>query len=123
LSFIYNLIAHIAWFHLKIAALFSAKMKLFVTGRKETFEILERSISKNDAVIWMHAASLGEFEQGLPIIERLKSEFPKYQILVTFFSPSGYEVKKNTSAADVVTYLPMDTILNRKSEIGNFRQI
>jgi len=87
-------------------------MKLFVTGRKETFEILERSISKNDAVIWMHAASLGEFEQGLPIIERLKSEFPKYQILVTFFSPSGYEVKKNTSAADVVTYLPMDTILN-----------
>jgi len=112
LSFIYNLIAHIAWFHLKIAALFSAKMKLFVTGRKETFEILERSISKNDAVIWMHAASLGEFEQGLPIIERLKSEFPKYQILVTFFSPSGYEVKKNTSAADVVTYLPMDTILN-----------
>lgn len=112
MSLIYNLIAHLAWFHLKIAALFSAKMKLFVAGRKETFDILERSISKNDAVIWMHAASLGEFEQGLPIIERLKHEFPKHRILVTFFSPSGYEVKKNTTAADVVTYLPIDTVQN-----------
>ncbi|MEP3207884.1 MAG: glycosyltransferase N-terminal domain-containing protein [Maribacter sp.] len=114
MKFIYNLIAHIAWFHLKIAALFSSKMKLFVHGRKETFAILEKAISKNDAIIWMHAASLGEFEQGLPIIEKLKHEFPAYKILVTFFSPSGYEVKKNTSAADVVTYLPMDTRHNVK---------
>lgn len=89
-------------------------MKLFVNGRKETFAILEKAIVKNDAIIWMHAASLGEFEQGLPIIERLKHEFPAYKILVTFFSPSGYEVKKNTSAADVVTYLPMDTRQNVK---------
>lgn len=89
-------------------------MKLFVHGRKETFAILEKAISKNDAIIWMHAASLGEFEQGLPIIEKLKHEFPAYKILVTFFSPSGYEVKKNTSAADVVTYLPMDTRHNVK---------
>lgn len=114
LKFIYNLIAHIAWFHLKIAALFSSKMKLFVNGRKETFDILEKAISNSDSVIWMHAASLGEFEQGLPIIERLKKEYPSYKILVTFFSPSGYEVKKNTSAADVVTYLPMDTYQNVK---------
>ncbi len=89
-------------------------MKLFVNGRKETFAILEKAIAKNDAIIWMHAASLGEFEQGLPIIERLKHEYPAYKILVTFFSPSGYEVKKNTSAADVVTYLPMDTRQNVK---------
>jgi len=89
-------------------------MKLFVDGRRETFEILKRSISKNDSIIWMHAASLGEFEQGLPIIEKLKTEFPTYKILVTFFSPSGYEVKKNTPAANVVTYLPMDTNRNVK---------
>ena len=108
------MIAHIAWFHLKIVALFSSKMKLFVDGRKETFAKLEKSISKNDAVIWMHAASLGEYEQGLPIIEKLKKEFPNYKILVTFFSPSGYEIKKNSSVADVVTYLPIDTHQNAK---------
>lgn len=118
LSLIYNLIAHIAWFHLKIAALFSAKMKLFVNGRKETFAILEKAISKSDSIIWMHAASLGEFEQGLPIIEKLKLEYPSYKFLVTFFSPSGYEVKKNTSVADVVTYLPMDTNQNAKRFIN-----
>ncbi len=89
-------------------------MKLFVDGRKETFSILEKSISKEDEVIWMHAASLGEFEQGLPIIEKLSVEKPSHKILVTFFSPSGYEVKKNTSAADVVVYLPLDTKANVK---------
>lgn len=114
MNFIYNLIAHIAWFHLKIAALFSSKLRLFVAGRKDIFSILEKAISKTDTVIWMHAASLGEFEQGLPIIERLNIEFPTHKILVTFFSPSGYEVKKNTSAADVVTYLPIDTRQNVK---------
>ncbi len=93
-------------------------MKLFVNGRKDTFAILSKSISKEDQVIWMHAASLGEFEQGLPIIEKLKIDFPSYKILVTFFSPSGYEVKKNTSAADVVTYLPIDTLQNAKQFIA-----
>lgn len=93
-------------------------MKLFVNGRKDTFAVLNESISKDDPVIWMHAASLGEFEQGLPIIERLKQEFPTYKILVTFFSPSGYEVKKNTSAADIVTYLPIDTLKNAKQFIA-----
>ena len=71
--------------------------------------ILKNGISEADKVIWMHAASLGEFEQGLPVIEKLKAEYPSHKILVTFFSPSGYEVKKNTAAADVVTYLPMDS--------------
>ncbi len=89
-------------------------MKLFVDGRKETFSILEKSISKNNKVIWVHAASLGEFEQGLPIIEKLRIEKPSHKILITFFSPSGYEVKKNTSAADVVVYLPLDTRGNVK---------
>lgn len=114
MAFIYNIINHIAWFSLKIIALFNSKINLFVAGRKETFSILKNKISKNDNVIWVHAASLGEFEQGLPIIEKLKSTYPSYKILVTFFSPSGYEVKKNTSFADVVTYLPLDTKKNIK---------
>ncbi len=73
---------------------------------------LQKNISEGDSMIWIHTASLGEFEQGLPIIEQLKQNYPEYRILVTFFSPSGYEVKKNTAAADLVTYLPMDTKKN-----------
>ncbi len=109
---IYNLIVKISWSFLQILALFNAKIKLFVSGRKEAFERLTAGISEGDKVVWMHVASLGEFEQGLPIIERLRAEYPTHKILITFFSPSGYEVKKNSSAADVVIYLPMDTKKN-----------
>ncbi len=109
---IYNLIVKISWSFLKVLALFKSKIKLFISGRRETFERLATGISKDDKVVWMHVASLGEFEQGLPIIERLRTEYPSHKILVTFFSPSGYEVKKNTSAADLVVYLPMDTKKN-----------
>ncbi len=112
MDFIYNLIANLAWLPLQLAARFSSKIKLFVNGRKDTFSQLASAINKTDSVVWLHASSLGEYEQGLPIIERLRNEFPSYKILVTFFSPSGYEVKKNTSAADVVTYLPLDTKKN-----------
>lgn len=93
-------------------ALFHPKINLFVKGRKDVFSILEKSITKVDRVIWVHVASLGEFEQGLPVIERIKNSYPGHKLLVTFFSPSGYEVKKNTTAADIVTYLPIDTIAN-----------
>ena len=75
---------------------------------------LLQNISQDDQIIWVHTASLGEFEQGLPIIELLKKNYPAYRILVSFFSPSGYEVKKNTASADMVTYLPMDTPKNAK---------
>ena len=118
LNTIYNLIVHITWFLLKIVALFNPKIKLFVQGRKETFPILQKSITKDDKVIWVHVASLGEFEQGLPVIEKLKVEYPSFKILITFFSPSGYEVKKNTIAADVVVYLPLDTKGNAKRFIS-----
>lgn len=116
---IYNIFAHITWFHLKIVAFFHPKIKRFVEGRKETFSILNQKIKKEDNVIWVHVASLGEFEQGLPVIEKIKSEFPLYKILITFFSPSGYDVKKNTTVADAVTYLPIDTIGNAKRFISN----
>lgn len=110
--FLYNLIVHFAGFLLKITALFSPKMKLFVDGRKEVFPVLEQKIKPTDKTIWFHAASLGEYEQGLPVIEKIKEQFPKHKIVVTFFSPSGYEVRKNNTVADVTVYLPLDTKKN-----------
>ena len=93
-------------------ALFSPKIKLFVEGRKTVFQSLESKISSTDKTIWFHAASLGEFEQGLPVMEKIKKEFPNHKIVVTFFSPSGYEVRKNNSIADACVYLPLDTKSN-----------
>tara|TARA_R110002126_G_scaffold366_10_gene2509 strand:- start:2020 stop:3312 length:1293 start_codon:yes stop_codon:yes gene_type:complete len=109
---IYNFAVQLSALFLKLIALFHPKIKLFVDGRKEVMSYLKKNISEGDSIIWVHTASLGEFEQGLPIIEQLKKNYPEYRILVTFFSPSGYEVKKNTAAADLVTYLPMDTKKN-----------
>jgi 3-deoxy-D-manno-octulosonic-acid transferase len=109
---LYNLIVHFAGFLLKIMALFSPKMKLFVDGRKVVFPVLEQKIKATDKTIWFHAASLGEYEQGLPVIEKIKEQFPLYKIVVTFFSPSGYEVRKNNTVADVTVYLPLDTKKN-----------
>ena len=110
--FLYNLIIQIASFLLKIVAVFSPKIKLFVEGRKSVFEILESKINATDKTIWFHAASLGEYEQGLPVIERIKEKFPNHKIVLTFFSPSGYEVRKNNLVADVTVYLPLDTKKN-----------
>jgi 3-deoxy-D-manno-octulosonic-acid transferase len=96
----------------KFLAIFSPKIKLFVDGRKTVFQSLESKISSSDKSIWFHAASLGEFEQGLPVMEKIKKEFPNHKIVVTFFSPSGYEVRKNNSIADVCVYMPLDTKSN-----------
>lgn len=112
--FLYNIVVHIVIFVLAVVGLFNEKIKSFIHGRKKIFEYLNQHISKNDRVIWFHTASLGEFEQGLPVIEQCKEEYPYHKILVTFFSPSGYEVKKSTKAADLVCYLPMDTQSNMK---------
>ncbi|TYQ00039.1 3-deoxy-D-manno-octulosonic-acid transferase [Tenacibaculum adriaticum] len=116
MSFLYNIIISISYFILKIIALFNKKIKLFIDGRNETFKKLS-SIKKNDKVIWLHAASLGEFEQGRPIIEKLKVLYSNYKIVITFFSPSGYEVRKNYDLADIVCYLPFDTKSNVKKFI------
>ncbi|MFX0555523.1 3-deoxy-D-manno-octulosonic acid transferase [Maribacter sp. CXY002] len=106
---LYNFIVATAWQFLKIAALFNTKLALFTKGRKETVPLLTQNLTENDKVIWFHAASLGEYEQGLPIMEGVRKEYPSYKLVLTFFSPSGYEIKKNTAVADVVTYLPIDT--------------
>ena len=110
--FLYTIIVQIANFSLKIIAQFSPKIKLFVNGRKPVFEILKSKIKPTDKTIWFHAASLGEYEQGLPVIEKIKEKFPNHKIVVTFFSPSGYEVRKNNNVADVTVYLPLDTKKN-----------
>lgn len=110
--FIYNIIVQIADFLLKIIAVFHPKIKLFVEGRKSVFEILKNNISPSEQIIWFHAASLGEYEQGLPVIEKIKEKYPQHKILLSFFSPSGYEVRKNNTIADITIYLPLDTKKN-----------
>lgn len=118
---IYNLVIYIYLFGVKLAALFSEKPAKMVKGHREVFKLLRSHIDRNARYIWFHAASLGEFEQGRPLIERIRREHPEYKILQTFFSPSGYEVRKNYAGADVVCYLPFDTPRNvrRFVELAN----
>ena len=116
--FLYNIITLLAAQLLKLVAIFSPKMKLFVDGRKSVFQTLANKIQSSDKTIWFHAASLGEYEQGLPVIEAMKQRFPNHKIVVTFFSPSGYEVRKNNTVADVTVYLPLDTISNAQKFIS-----
>ena len=114
---IYNLTMYILELGIKLAALFSDKPAKMVKGHREVFDLLKSKIDRNAQYIWFHAASLGEFEQGRPLIERIRKEYPQYKILQTFFSPSGYEVRKNYDGADIVCYLPIDTPANAKKFI------
>ena len=95
-------------------ALFDGKARKWVNGRKDIFSRLRQAIPENQPLIWIHCASLGEFEQGRPIMERLKMDYPGYKLLLTFFSPSGFEVRKDYGGADWVFYLPMDSARNAK---------
>lgn len=100
-----------------LASIFHPKARKMIKGHKETFPILEKGIDKDASYIWFHAASLGEFEQGRPLIEKIKAERPEYKILLSFFSPSGYEVRKDYPQADIVCYLPFDTPANARKFI------
>jgi 3-deoxy-D-manno-octulosonic-acid transferase len=115
--FLYNLLVQIAGFGVKIVALFNPKIKRFVDGRRAVFNTLSSKINPKDKTIWFHAASLGEYEQGLPVIEKIKERFPNHKIVLTFFSPSGYEIRKNNIVADATVYLPLDTKSNAKQFI------
>ncbi len=117
MSLLYNLGILFYGFLIRVAALFNEKAKLFVAGRKNWKKKLGSAIDKNASYIWVHCASLGEFEQGRPVLEEIKKQFPKYKIVLTFFSPSGYEIRKNYKGADIVTYLPMDTKNNAQEFI------
>lgn len=112
--FLYQIIILFVAQLLKLVALLNPKIKLFVEGRKVVFQTLQESITPSEKTIWFHAASLGEYEQGLPIMEAVKKIYPSHKIILTFFSPSGFEVKKNNTVADVTVYLPLDTISNAK---------
>ncbi|SHI79607.1 3-deoxy-D-manno-octulosonic acid transferase [Aquimarina spongiae] len=114
---IYNIFVGIFNFILPVLGGFGSKLKLFVNGRRSVFKILKENISNNDEIIWFHCASLGEYEQGVPVMEALKTKFSDTKLLVTFFSPSGYEIKKNSKLADIIVYLPIDTKRNAKKFI------
>lgn len=114
MGIVYNFLISVFGGLLPVIGLFSNKLKLFANGRKATFSKLKSEISEEDQVIWFHCASLGEYEQGVPVMEELKKKYPEYKLLVTFFSPSGYEIKKNSTLADVILYLPIDTLANAK---------
>jgi 3-deoxy-D-manno-octulosonic-acid transferase len=109
---IYNLGIFVYRYLVFIASLFNEKIAKMWKGQKQGLEILKERLEPNEKYIWIHAASLGEFEQGRPLIEKLKQTHPEYKILLTFFSPSGYEVRKNYPLADIICYLPMDTPRN-----------
>ncbi|RRA92041.1 3-deoxy-D-manno-octulosonic acid transferase [Paenimyroides viscosum] len=114
MGFLYQLGINLAALLLPVSRFFSPKMKLFVDGRKQSFAVLENQIDKNQEYIWFHVASLGEYEQGLPVMEEIKAQYPEYKLLLTFFSPSGFEIRKNNKIADITIYLPLDTKQNVK---------
>ncbi|GAA4149095.1 glycosyltransferase N-terminal domain-containing protein [Chryseobacterium ginsenosidimutans] len=117
MAFLYNIFINLLIFGMKVFSLFDDKTKKGVEGRKESLQKVKSAFTKSDEIIWMHAASLGEYEQGLPVLEQLKDKFPTCKILVTFFSPSGYEnVIKKKNIADVICYLPFD----KKSYVKEF---
>lgn len=113
---LYNIAIRAYYFSIIIASLFNRKAKLWVEGRKNIFHKINAEIKSGEELVWFHCASLGEFEQGRPLIERFRSTYPDFKIVLTFFSPSGYEVKKNYSGVDYLFYLPLDTKVN----VGKF---
>lgn len=109
---IYNIVIYFVLWGIAIASLFNEKVRKMWHGEREAFKILKQKVDPNAKYIWFHAASLGEFEQGRPLMERIRKDYPQYKILLTFYSPSGYEVRKNYEGADIICYMPVDTRLN-----------
>lgn len=109
---IYNIVIYFVLWGIAIASLFNEKVRKMWRGEREAFKILKQKVDPNAKYIWFHAASLGEFEQGRPLMERIRKDNPQYKILLTFYSPSGYEVRKNYEGADIICYMPVDTRLN-----------
>ena len=109
---IYNVVIYFVLWGIAIASLFNEKVRKMWRGEREAFKILKQKVDPNAKYIWFHAASLGEFEQGRPLMERIRKDYPQYKILLTFYSPSGYEVRKNYEGADIICYMPVDTRLN-----------
>ncbi len=111
---LYNIVIVLYAFAIKIASLWIPKAKLWSDGRKKIFKRMAQTIAPEDRILWIHVSSLGEFEQGRPLIEKIREERPEYKILLTFFSPSGYELRKDYKGADYIFYLPLDTPRNAR---------
>ncbi len=109
---IYNIVIYFVLWGIAIASLFNEKVRKMWRGERNAFKILRQQVDPTAKYVWFHAASLGEFEQGRPLMERIRKEYPQYKILLTFYSPSGYEVRKNYEGADIICYMPVDTRLN-----------
>ena len=110
----YNLFIYLYLLGVAVCSLFNEKVRKMWRGEREAFRVLKEKVDPEAKYVWFHAASLGEFEQGRPLMEQLRRDHPEYKILLTFFSPSGYEVRKNYEGADIICYLPLDTISNAR---------
>ena len=117
----YNAIMYAMQLSIAVYSLFNEKVRRMRKGEREAFSVLREKTDPEAKYIWFHAASLGEFEQGRPLIEQIRKDYPEYKILLTFFSPSGYEVRKNYSGADIITYLPIDTVSNARRFLRTIR--
>ena len=120
---IYNLIIYVYLLGVAIYSRFNEKVRKMWRGERDAFRILKEKVDPDAKYVWFHAASLGEFEQGRPLMEQLRKDHPEYKILLTFFSPSGYEVRKNYEGADIITYLPLDTITNARRFLRTIRPV
>ena len=119
----YNIIIYLYALGVAILSLFNEKVRKMRQGEHDAIRILREKVDPQAKYVWFHAASLGEFEQGRPLMEQLRKEHPEYKILLTFFSPSGYEVRKNYEGADIITYLPLDTITNARRFLRTIRPV
>ncbi|MDU2328740.1 MAG: glycosyltransferase N-terminal domain-containing protein [Prevotella bivia] len=119
----YNIIMYLIQFGIVVGSYFNKKLRKMLNGEREAIKQIREKVDSDAQYIWFHAASLGEFEQGRPLIEKVHKEHPEYKILLTFFSPSGYEVRKNYTGADIITYLPIDTITNARAFLRAIRPI
>lgn len=119
----YNIIMYIIQLGVAIGSIFNDKLRKMWQGEREAVQTLRKKVDPDADYIWFHAASLGEFEQGRPLMEQIKKSYPQYKILLTFFSPSGYEVRKNYEGADIITYLPIDTVGNARQFLRTVRPV
>jgi len=119
----YNVIIYLYLLGVAVYSLFNEKVRKMWRGERDAFRILREKVDPNAKYVWFHAASLGEFEQGRPLMEQLRREHPEYKILLTFFSPSGYEVRKDYEGADIICYLPLDTITNARRFLRIIRPV
>ena len=119
----YNLIIYLYLIGVAIYSRFNEKVRKMWRGERDAFRVLREKVDPSAQYVWFHAASLGEFEQGRPLMEQLRRDHPEYKILLTFFSPSGYEVRKNYEGADIICYLPLDTITNARRFLRTIRPV